>query len=386
MASPRRLSKNPPLFVKEIQDSHARENFKFLDEYFDNQNQLLDFKFIETSLTSGNNQRIAHGLGFVPKDIIRLSITGSGTVTFKKGSFNSQYLFVDSTGDIDIRLFAGTYFKSQGVANFLESDTETWSAGSESVDTESDSETSVAVVKSNYSVQESDDLLLIESGSASTITIPDASDSSSRIIKIQKNYDDFTSHTILSQSRQEIDGDSSISLNTYKESVTLLSKNSEWIVVDRNIPSYWRNVSNSSYATPTFAAGFGTTANESYLWRRVGDSIFYRIQGQAGTVAGTEMSVTLPTTITIDSLKLPANASGMQLDGFASQFNTGASSNIWSDGLLGFSFYDGSDITKIFFAQRTASNAYQKLNVSQILGNSMYFSITFNVPISGWDG
>jgi microcystin-dependent protein len=117
----------PALQVKEINDQYLRRNFQSLQDYFKNQNQLLDFKFLDVTFDgTESNRKVFHGLGRIPADLIRLSITGSGVVTFNRSLFDQNYLYLSCTGSCRIRFFAGNYFGADALANFEPDETEQW--------------------------------------------------------------------------------------------------------------------------------------------------------------------------------------------------------------------------------------------------------------------
>lgn len=102
---------NPFLLVKEIQDTYLRKNFQNLSDYFQAQNQLLNFLFFEIVFTQAqSNKKLTHGLGFVPQDLIVTQKTGSGSVTFNNGLFTDTDLNISASGPCRIRFFVGTYW------------------------------------------------------------------------------------------------------------------------------------------------------------------------------------------------------------------------------------------------------------------------------------
>lgn len=119
---------NPQLDLSSIDDPFIRDNFKKLAEYFSAQNQLLDFKFVEMDFTAAVvQQKVAHGLTVIPRDLLRLEVTGAGKVTFHKGLFDKQFLVVSTNGAAHVRLFAGLY-KDSNTGTLAESVTEEWKA------------------------------------------------------------------------------------------------------------------------------------------------------------------------------------------------------------------------------------------------------------------
>jgi microcystin-dependent protein len=104
---------NPILIIKEITDLYLRKNFQALRDYFDKQNQLLDFKFFEQKFAAAtDNFKIAHGLGYAPDDVIVTKITGSGVVTFNVGLFDDQNIDLSVDGPCLVRFFVGSYWNA----------------------------------------------------------------------------------------------------------------------------------------------------------------------------------------------------------------------------------------------------------------------------------
>lgn len=116
---------SPQLLIKEINDTYAQGNFKSLREYFNKQNQLLNFNFIEFSFSGAvTNQKLAHGLGLVPQDVIITRITGTGIATLNWSLFDANNLDITTTGACRIRMFVGSYWNFQTLLGNLPADTE----------------------------------------------------------------------------------------------------------------------------------------------------------------------------------------------------------------------------------------------------------------------
>jgi hypothetical protein len=112
----------PQLTEDKIQDIYVRKNFKNLNDYFSTQNQLYDFKFFDIEFfRASDNQKVEHGLGYVPQDVIVTKITGDGIVSFNHGLFDSKYINLSSTGAARIRFFVGSYWQSTNKKNDVKS-------------------------------------------------------------------------------------------------------------------------------------------------------------------------------------------------------------------------------------------------------------------------
>lgn len=119
---------NPKLLVAEIQDISVRKNFEALKTYFEQQNQLLDFKFVEIDITEAVSQmKVRHGLNVIPRDLLRLEITGSGKLTFHRGLFDKTFLVVSATAALHARMLVGLY-KDTGAVTLAANAIEEWRA------------------------------------------------------------------------------------------------------------------------------------------------------------------------------------------------------------------------------------------------------------------
>lgn len=115
---------NPFLLIKEIQDTYLRKNFQNLSDYFQAQNQLLDFNFFEIVFTAAEtNKKLVHGLKTIPQDLIVTQKTGSGSVTFNFGLFTSTEIDVTASAACRVRFFIGTYWNYQNTVKNAPTDT-----------------------------------------------------------------------------------------------------------------------------------------------------------------------------------------------------------------------------------------------------------------------
>lgn len=119
---------NPDLSVQNISDLYIRTNFEKLNTFFREQGQLLDFKFVDVVFTRAGTRKVFHGLKRVPSDLIRLSVTGPGNITFNRSEFDKDYITLSATDACRVRLYVGSYFQSEQTLNFGPEDLETWFA------------------------------------------------------------------------------------------------------------------------------------------------------------------------------------------------------------------------------------------------------------------
>lgn len=142
----------------------------------------------------------------------------------------------------------------------------------------------------------------------------------------------------------------------------------------------YEQVVNIASYTPTFSAGWGTAANVNFHYMQIGRAV--RINGtfQAGTVAASAGSITIPAGMAIDTSNLPAS-SRCYLGTAISHAAIGPTT-IFTAGLIGFLYFDGSTTDKVFFADQSQSSAFVSRNVSAFCGNSTFFSVDFWVAIA----
>lgn len=120
---------NPSLFTKELADIYVRKNFENLSAYFQSQNQLYGFNFLELNITGAvTNKTFAHGIGYAPQDIIVSRITGAGQISFNYNLFDKTNINVTTTGTCRVRLFVGSYWNYQSNANNLSTDIQSFQA------------------------------------------------------------------------------------------------------------------------------------------------------------------------------------------------------------------------------------------------------------------
>jgi hypothetical protein len=123
--------------------------------------------------------------------------------------------------------------------------------------------------------------------------------------------------------------------------------------------------------TPTISnLGTGTTASSYGKYRRVGDSIEIEFRWQKDASAGTgsgNVTLSLPSGLTIDSTKLPNSSSVI------------AGSLYYSGG--GTTFFPAADSTGIIFFNQTSA---AQVTGAQVAANSAWVGFVTNVPIVGW--
>jgi hypothetical protein len=130
------------------------------------------------------------------------------------------------------------------------------------------------------------------------------------------------------------------------------------------------------------AVGFGTVTSPNYYQRRVGDSLEVTMSWVNGTVASSTAFITL-SGVSIDSSKLPSNASGTVV-GTGTLMITGAARGMFTSNDAFYVFYDGSTTNSVFVTGEDGSSSLVKQNVSAMFGSSQAVTLTFRIPIAGW--
>ena len=198
------------------------------------------------------------------------------------------------------------------------------------------------------------------SASATTCTIPAAAaGNKGKIYEIRKTDTSLNAITLATGI--------STTINTQNESVLIRSNGSAWAVVERVIPSI------TTAYTPTFV-GFGTAANVSCFWKRVGDCLVVTIFFTTGTVTAVTATISLPSGLAIDTGKL---TSGTTKCGRMNGVTTTSFTTI---------LVDTGSTTVVMF-----SNEANGANFTAGTGSSSFQNTTnqtgqFMVPISGWSG
>lgn len=97
------------LRLEEIKDPATRENFQKLENEFGT-NPIFkgSWRFIEITFDDAvAHFKYPHGLGFIPKDKIELSVIGAGDVTWNYDDFDRTNIDVTTTGACVVRALVG---------------------------------------------------------------------------------------------------------------------------------------------------------------------------------------------------------------------------------------------------------------------------------------
>jgi hypothetical protein len=135
--------------------------------------------------------------------------------------------------------------------------------------------------------------------------------------------------------------------------------------------------------TPT-PVNFGVVTSASYKDRRVADSFSETGTFTLGTCGASQVSLTLPTGIAVDSAKISSSAAGTEV-GRWYRISAGASVDFGAGDGEGPIFYDGSTTGSLYFAKASASGVMTKVNCNAIMASSDLASFVIDqLPVAGW--
>ena len=99
------------LILREIEETHTRENFSRLKRILTEQAILQgDWKLYEINLpTAVTGHKLKHNLKFIPYDIIQLSAVGDQNYQFRHELFTRTNMIIDADGPVVLRFLAGRY-------------------------------------------------------------------------------------------------------------------------------------------------------------------------------------------------------------------------------------------------------------------------------------
>ncbi len=97
------------LVLKDIEDPYSRENFFRLKNFLNSQVLFEgDFKLFDVSIpTKSNLFKLAHGLSFIPVDVIALSASGNLNYFFRYQEFTKEFIYITTDGPVRLRFLAG---------------------------------------------------------------------------------------------------------------------------------------------------------------------------------------------------------------------------------------------------------------------------------------
>ena len=237
----------------------------------------------------------------------------------------------------------------------------------EQLNGDGDSLQNVVTKTSGYTLTGSDDVVLVDaSGGSFTLSLPSATTNTGKSFVIKK-IDSSTDYvTIDPNSTETIDGDSTTTVNTRYESITLVSDGSNWNLVDRTYPMAW------STFTPTGSWSSNTTYTGR--WRRVGDSMEVSVNvALSGAPTATTLTVSLPSGYSIDTGKMELTSAKVLGHGLLRDSGT-------DDTLIGVEY---AGTTTVHLRKYQGAQVSHNSPITFAGGDSLNF--IFRVPISGWN-
>lgn len=242
---------------------------------------------------------------------------------------------------------------------------------------------SVATKTSNYTIQNTDDLILGNStGGSLLLTLPAASSNGGKVFNVKKSDSSRFCFGIIragTDSIRHVSSKTQIDLCTPDEQFSLVSDGSStWQVLEHKIPSYWAQ--NSDFSLQNL----GTPGSSVFLVKREGDSLLvsYKIIDASG--AAGSGGIVSPGYWTIDSAKsLGANN---QVWGYGMS-TTGAAATLATGGF--YAIYDVGVTTRVTISDTHAgdgdSTVVSDVNSNTFLNANAQISGTYKIPISGWE-
>lgn len=107
----------PQVTISQVSDPTVRKNFQNIQKFLNDETPFAGFRFLEFAVNGPvTNFKQAHNLAYVPRDIVALKITGSGTVTFNYDKFDASNIDITATGVAQVRVLVGTYSKDLSAA------------------------------------------------------------------------------------------------------------------------------------------------------------------------------------------------------------------------------------------------------------------------------
>lgn len=368
----------PDILIKEITDLYIRKNFQSLSDYFNAQNQLVNFNFLELNITSAvTNQKFRHNLVYTPKDIIISQITGVGSCAFNYGNFDSTNIDVTTTGACRVRLFVGTYYGDTSTVTAKSTDSELMTA----LPLVNTGGSSVSVI-GDYTALGTERLILIQSQSQGgnalrgSVTLPAASTLANTSLWIQKTDANFSPIQITSVSTILPDNALTTQLSTQWERVLLFSNGTSWYVLVRDYPRTWQPFPTG--LTLLFQ-GLPNLIN-SVLWRRDGGTIFITSYISAkGAATLSPFLLSVPAQIVADTSQLVGlflSQMPLSIYQFATPQATYGTANLVS-GVNNQFFFTTVGNTVDFWGAT--------LNGHTVSGTDN-FTINLAYPVQGWKG
>lgn len=156
----------PQINLKDIKDPYIKKNFEEIQSSNAVNNQLQGFKFFEKTFEAGEGHfRLAHGLGYIPQDIMVTKICGPGLVQFNRDLFSSTHLDMTVSDACTIRFFVGSYWQNQEKAPSVSDDRSVFSGVLDGI---SDAGTPISTTLPGLTAQDIADITTAAAAAAAT--------------------------------------------------------------------------------------------------------------------------------------------------------------------------------------------------------------------------
>lgn len=228
----------------------------------------------------------------------------------------------------------------------------------------------VVTKTTTYTATTSDDVILVDSTSgAFTVTLYAASGNAGAKLTFIKISSDTNAVTIDGNASETINGNTTTTVDTQYEKLTLVCDGTNWLVDERK--------SDTAYVSFTPTGAWSTNTTYAGKWRRLGDSMQIEVSvTTSGAPDSANLTVNVPSGYTIDTAKVSANTVFRNqygvalLDGGSRVYTGNAAYSSASD--IGLNHSESGNFGTVNQAAPFTFGA----------GNGAYFNAI--VPISGW--
>ena len=235
---------------------------------------------------------------------------------------------------------------------------------------------SVTTKTTTYTATTADDIILVTTGSAWTLTLYAASGNSGKILTIKKTSSDVNALTIDGNGSETIDGTTTTTIDTQYETIKILCDGSNWHILERKY-----NSTPIAY-TPTFT-GFGTPSSVNFVSWRVGKHL--RVQGTFvnGTPTATEARITIGYGGTSANVTSASTLPTLSLVGEVADTGSASTTDFRHRRVL----IEASKTYMTFGLENSStSGSLVKQNANQFSGAGSTISVFGEFEIEGWKG
>ncbi len=371
----------------------------------------------DASQVNQNFTDIINGISDTTKDMSVSALTAAGTSTLNgnvilgnasgktitvNGSLSSNFLIAANTtynlGSATLGLLAcyiggtstfTTAIKSAATASWTLNLPVTAGTSGYTLITDGSGNTSwapgipaVSAKTTTYPATTSDSVILC-SASAFTVTLPTAVGISGKQYFIQKTDSTLANIiTVATTSSQTIGNptQTTYTLATQGESISVVSDNANWQIISRVIPDI---KGTTLFTFVPNASGYGTITGAAYYCWREGRHLCARIAFNNGTAAGASANVVFPSGVVLDTGGLVSG--NKNIVGTWVMADTTTANNY--PNRAGLVWVRPANTDRIYLSLDNGSSTLSDNNVTQITGTSgSFWNIEFKIPVSGWIG